>query len=925
MTNHWIDIRNSKLLMVLGANPVENHPVVAQYINDAIKNGAKMVVVDPRRTRTAALAEATGGKFLRIRPGTNGAFMMGLFNYIITNKKYDAGYQTATANRTFTDAAGNAVAKNGWPKWTDALFRLNAAGTDYQRDASGFPVASTQPLNDATSDSDTVLQTLKRRAAYYTSAVVADICDIPGGAAAFDAVASMIAESHGDTTLLNPDGKGLAKGANFPGTILYAMGGTQFTHAAQDLRAYSMLQLLLGNMGRPGGGVNALRGIHNVQGSTDMGVLFSSMPGYSDVPSTTVTYGDYMDKLFGGARVKDASGKFWNQNNAQSGWNLQQHGFRNMMHWYFRQATDPFAADVDVNGDSSRIDNKNFDFMPKGNGFNHLEMFKNAKLNDPDANRVKCMVVLGQNPAVTEPNLTLVKDGLRNLDTLVVMDLFETETAGCDRKDGSVTYLLPSAGFVEEEGSVTNSGRWIQWREKAADPQGGSKADTEILLRLAKKLEEKGAFSHITLPKASDGSTFTSAYEGLYGSQYGWDPANAATTPFNSVAPAVAENIFKQMAHTKNNSADGANSGYGALWIYRGAYGGWAGVGNAANYFAAPAHLAASATAGSTSVTVDSAATFMAGDTCYIGTEQKTIDSIVGTTLNLTKPLKAAHSAGEEVKNVANRAKSRADKDASSNLGLYPNWGWAWLKNRRVMYNNGHVSGDVADMFVAPDQVARYFVHNSNNAEPAIGTFTAGLVGYSTTYRGYSKLKDKNSGDGSTTGGIATKDLGATMPKHWESHETPRDDLKTKYGTTGIAASGAVGTKASYPLVLTTIRVTEHFQGGPTTRNVPWLCELVPEPFIEINSADAATYLIKNGDNIYIDTPRASNIGPFKAVVGSGLATQQRVKKGVVAIPWHWGNKGISTGASANDLTIDALEANILMPEYKTCLCKIHK
>ncbi|HEY3374122.1 MAG TPA: molybdopterin-dependent oxidoreductase [Candidatus Aquicultor sp.] len=1067
MTNHWIDIKNSKLIMVLGANPVENHPVVTQYINEAIGNGAKMIVVDPRRTRTAAMAQATGGMHLRIRPGTNGALMMGLFNYLISNKKYDAAYQTAMASRTFTNETGTKVTKNPWPKWTDSLFRLNSDGSDYQR-SGGFPVVSTQPLDNASSDSDTVFQTLKRRAAYYDAATVASVCDIPGGASAFTQFAAMVAEGHGDDSTAG--GTGSAKGSLYPATILYAMGATQFTHASQDLRAYSMLQMLLGCMGRAGGGINALRGIHNVQGSTDMGVLFSSMPGYSDVPlrnettlsaaavagATTVQviskvkfhdgdtlridagkatqedvvisavgtetmspftvtltaglvnahvkgaavmdtthiipdgwYGIYMDKLFGGARVKGAGNNYYNatfDDGSFNGWNLQQHGFRNMMHWYFRQKATPFAADRDPNNDGSILNNLNFDLLPKGNGYHHIEMFKYmdpAKATADAKTQVKCMFVLGQNPANTEPNQTLVTKGLYELDTLVVSDIFETETAGCERKPTGVTYLLPAGGFVEEEGSVTNSGRWIQWRYKAINPQGGSKSDTEILLRLAKKLEEKGAFSHIpTTRKGDDSGNFSSLYEGLYGSQYGWDPAG--TTPFNDVAATVAESIFKQMAHTKINSADGNDGGWGALWIYRGGWGGWAGVGNyktiakntpgndtgatklVDNYTSASAAAKVQSN-GTTSITIggvartvstvtvdaltynitDTSGTFvmdkfLRGDTCYVDGEQATIWSIdtASSTLTLMKMLAHTPAANTDVKNVPNRAKSRGGMSVGHNgtdstVGLYSNWGWAWLKNRRIFYNNsaGSLANDVADTFVAPDQVSRFFVHHDPQyTSPANVNYSADVITYATTYRYYSKLKDLNSGDSSTCD--ATK--GATMPKHWECIETNNSAALTKYGKTGDAPTGAIGTTTNYPFILETIRVTEHFQGGPTTRNIPWLCELVPEPFIELNSADASAKGIKNGDSVYIDTARKANVGPFKAKVGSGLSTQQYVKQGVVAIPWHWNKvylrnalgrpEGvISEGASANDLTIDALDMNIKMPEYKVCLCQIHK
>jgi anaerobic selenocysteine-containing dehydrogenase len=915
--------------MVLGANPVENHPVVTQYINEAISQGARLIVADPRRTRTAILAENTGGIFLRMRPGTNGAFIAGLMNYLITNNLYDAAYQTATATRAFTDASG---AKNNVtvPKWTDALFKLNLDPatnnrTDYQRNAAGMPIMAAN-LNDA----DSVFQVLKERVARYTPTEVANICDIPGGANAFIAFAQAVAASHGDSS--SSGGMGSARGAKFPGTILYAMGGTQYTHAAQDLRAYSMLQCLLGNMGRPGGGVNALRGIHNVQGSTDMGVLFDSVPGYSGNASAGQEYGNYMDKLFGGPRVANSSGNYWwttdpwNGDAKYFGWNLQQHGFRNMMHHWFHQAASPVAAD-DYTAAPTTINNRNFDLVPKGNGLHHIQMFQKAVATEPDASRVKCMFILGQNPAVTEPNLKMVRDGLRDLDTLVLVDMFENETAGCDRKGTGITYLLPSCSFVEEEGSVTNSGRTLAWRYKAINPQGGSKSDLEVLLRLAKKLDEAGAFNHIPLSES-----YTDRYAQLYGdwtsgtakSGYGWTPG----TDFNTVAADVAERIFMQMGHGNITSAP-----FSALWIYRGSYGGWAGVGNAASapgatnyYLVAPTTLGVVADIGATTITVADATQLKVGDTCNIGSgstmEMATIVSKTGnditiqTGLAANSGLKYAHAAGEPVGNVANRAKSRGMIDcghagASSTLGLYSNWGWAWLKNRRVFYNNGEVPGDVSDNFVAPDMVARYFVHNAsdNAGMPSV-------VQYASSYRAYSTLKDKDS---------AT--VYAKMPKHWEPVETVRGDLKTTYGTTGDAPTGAIGTSGTYPFILTTIRVTEHFQGGVISRNVPWLCELVPDAFIELSSYDAAAKGIANGDNVQIQTHRQPGvwIGPFKARVSTGASTQQAVKKGVVAIPWHWGNKGISTGPSANELTIDALDTNVKMPEYKACLCQIRK
>jgi anaerobic selenocysteine-containing dehydrogenase len=945
MTNHWTDIQFVKLFLVLGATPVENHPVVTQYLNQALDKGAKMIVVDPRRTRTAALAVARGGYHLRIRPGTNGAFIMGVINYLLTNNKYDAAYQVNPANRTFTNASGAAVTRSV-PKWTDALFKLNSDGQDYQRvvagEIAGDAYVGMPRIATSLNDSDTVFAKLKARAAHYTPAVVAGICGCT--AAEFTNVCNIIGEGRGDDSVAG--GLGSNKGSLYPASILYALGATMHSHAVQDLRGYAILQMLLGCMGRPGGGVNALRGIHNVQGSTDMGCLCSEVPGYSGVPQVSGPddYGTYMDKLFGGARLKDpGTGTWYNQSPpagvAQAGWNLQQHGFRNMMHWYFRQGSDPFAGDYE---DGANLQNKNFDLMPKGNGYNHRQFYQQMKLADGDANRIRCYVAYGTNPVVGDANVKEIKAGLKNLDTLVVVDNFETETAGCERRDDGVTYALPAAVFAEHPGTITNSGRWVQWRYQCGKPKGGSKTDDEILLCFAKALDAKGAFNHIPMP-----SGFSDRYTALYGDQYGWDGVSAYNE--GDHADTVAENIFKQMSHRTQNG-----TGYGALWIYRGAWGGWA-----RNYLTfASTTLAASASKGATSIdcVLINNAQVVKGTVLWIGSgdakEQVCVASTPsGNTLTLVKPLTKDHLANEPVEHVLNRAKARGMLDVGENgvdsgKEIYANWTWAWLKNRRVLYNNNNadygttandpVPGDIKDAFVASDQVACYFVHHTTQHASMPNT-----VAYATTYREYKKLGDLNGGDGSTTGGTSPVDTrlqGATMPKHWEPFESPNSAHVAKYGNTGVAPIDAIGDAAEFPLAVTTIRNTEHFQTGTHTRNVPWLCELAPEPWIEMNLVDANAQKIKDGDQVYISSARATNIGPFRAKVGAGLAAQQYVAPGVVAVPWHWGrvylhNKPgetpspvyVSEGASANDFTIDSQDMTSLIPEYKACLCRVHK
>jgi formate dehydrogenase major subunit len=294
---------------------------------------------------------------------------------------------------------------------------------------------------------------------------------------------------------------------------------------------------------------------------------------------------------------------------------------------------------------------------------------------------------------------------------------------------------------------------------------------------------------------------------------------------------------------------------------------------------------------------------------------------------------------------VKNRAKSRDRQDPAGQMAFH-GWGYSWLVNRRVFYNNGDVPGDVADYYMEPDSCSRLFVAS---AAPA-------MLNYSRWYRKYHGLSDKPSpvvaaNTASPHYAGTTISFAGKFPGHTEPYETPRQDLLTAWGRntkgtgawdlvkadTKVAGRGLAGdpAAASYPLVLTTIRCVEHFQGGPITRNNPYNVELEPEPWIELNSSDARLYGILDGDLVKIVTARTEGVNGtsmmalygsgFRARVGVGLATNQRVAAGVVAIPWHWGDKGLSTGSRANDLCIDAFDANSAIPEYKACLCRIEK
>ncbi|MEI8081691.1 MAG: molybdopterin dinucleotide binding domain-containing protein, partial [Actinomycetes bacterium] len=334
----------------------------------------------------------------------------------------------------------------------------------------------------------------------------------------------------------------------------------------------------------------------------------------------------------------------------------------------------------------------------------------------------------------------------------------------------------------------------------------------------------------------------------------------------------------------------------------------------------------------------------------YTGAYNNSLTETVPGTPNWTTDNKAS---GQSPWTVMNRSKSRNRTDDGGVLA-YHGWGYAWLVNRRVLYNNSEVLGDVADTFQGCDSAARLFV-STNGA----------VLNYAKGYRKVHVLLDKPSPVLATNYASphyagTNVSLAGRFPAHTEPYETPRQDLlaNTSWGrnakatawdlvktSTRVAGRGFTTgggnpvtdpPASAFPLALTTVRCVEHFQGGPITRNNWWNVELEPEPWIEINSADARTYGINNDDMVRVVTARmvndagatvipASYGSGFRARVGVGLPVNQKTAAGVVAIPWHWGEKGLSTGSRANDLTIDAGDANSVIPEYKACLCRIEK
>jgi formate dehydrogenase major subunit len=290
MTNHWIDIKNSDVIMVIGSNAAENHPISFKWVQKAIDNGGKLIVVDPRYTRTASKASVVGGTQLysKMRSGTDIPFMLGMMKYAIDNNRVNmqyvkdctnasyllnAGFETCRQANTVPLGLGGGTATGIFSGLVDDPRRHKKAKYDkttwsYQYADPGTKLV---PLADPTLASpDCVWQKFVEQVSAYD---VANVCDVTG---ADPAIINKIYDAYTST---HEDAKSAC--------IMYAMGSTQHTYGSQNVRSYAMMQLLLGNAGVAGGGINALRGESNVQGSTDMCLLWHILPGYLAVTNNS--------------------------------------------------------------------------------------------------------------------------------------------------------------------------------------------------------------------------------------------------------------------------------------------------------------------------------------------------------------------------------------------------------------------------------------------------------------------------------------------------------------------------------------------------------------------------------------------------------------------------------------------------------------
>ena len=469
MTNHWIDIGNSDCILIMGSNAAENHPISMKWVGKAMENGATLLSVDPRFTRTSAKADF----YTALRSGTDIAFLGGMINYIISNKLYHKEYLAYYTNASFILGK-----KYGFKDGLFAGYNKKTGSYDksywaFEKDKEGNP-----KRDHSLKNSRCVFQQLKKHFSRYNLKKVSAITGTP--TADLEKVYKTYAAS-GE--------KGKAA------TIMYAMGWTQHTVGVQNIRAMAMIQLLLGNMGVAGGGVNALRGESNVQGSTDHCLLWHIWPGYLKTARASNTSLDAYNKKWTPKTNDPLSANWWG--------NYPKYSVSFLKSMFGENATPS-------NGFG-------YEWMPKvddGKAYSWLDLFDAMYRGEFTG-----FFAWGQNPACSGANANKNREAFTRLDWMVNVNLFENETGsfwkgpGMDPKQiKTEVFFLPCAASVEKEGSITNSGRWSQWRYKAADPPGDALPDGDIMVELMNKIRklyrvEGGAFPEPILNLKWDYST----------------------------------------------------------------------------------------------------------------------------------------------------------------------------------------------------------------------------------------------------------------------------------------------------------------------------------------------------------------------------------------------------------------------------------
>ncbi|HSE31587.1 MAG TPA: formate dehydrogenase-N subunit alpha [Pyrinomonadaceae bacterium] len=903
MTNGWIDIKNTDMMLIMGGNPAENHPCGFKWpIEAKLKRNAKMIVVDPRFTRTAATADL----FLQIRAGADIAFLGGLIDYAIANNRIARDYLINYTNAAFVVKEGFKLPENGlfsgfdgsesyatdtWnyeqggnlgPTPTTAESRSTpatgdhaktgeAAQTNFERgsravgstpstapekgqssaggvmssqtggghQAAGPTGAAAQggqkpppslppnPAYDLSLMHDRcVFQLLKKQYSRYTPEMVERITGIPKDQ--FLRAADLF-------TSVRKDGD-MKKAA----TIIYAVGWTQHTTGTQIIRTAAILQLLLGNVGRAGGGVNALRGHSNIQGATDMGGVFDIFPGYLKIPAPSdVDLATFLKRTTPTPSKPDV----WDSYNYWSNTPKFMVSFLKAMY-----------------GEAAKKDNDwAYHYLPKiDRKYSWTEMWDFMY-----AGKVKGLFAFGMNGVAIGPNSRKNIEALKKADWLVVCDIYPEETSEFWNAPGTTkdemsrinttVYRLPGAGFAEKDGTFVNSARWLQWKYAAIPPPGQAKVDQEILARI---------FLQVRDLYRTEGGKFPDPILNV------WWPYTVPENPsLAEVAKEINGRALNDLTDEQMFPGQTIKSGQqlpGFAWLR-------------------------------------DDGTTACGNWLYSGSWTE-----------------------------AGALSQRRNTDDPSGLGIYANWAWSWPANRRVMYNRAS-----CDVSGKPwDQERRQVWWNANEKK-WVGNDVPDFKADSDPKDHMGPFIMNPEGVGRIFAPLAAFADGP-LPEHYEPMESPvanplhpnqsHNPVAKKYQS-DVDKFGT--TDQGYNVVCTTYRLTEHYHYW--TKNNPMNVQLVPEPFVEIPAQLADRLGLRGGEQVKVSSARGQYIAKalvtrrIKPMMIDGKETYQ------IGIPIHWGYLGIKEDQHktarnpANLLSPAAIDPNAYTPEYKGFLVKIER
>jgi formate dehydrogenase major subunit len=522
MTNHYIDIKNADAILIMGSNAAEHHPISFKWVLDAKSKGATVMHVDPKFSRTSARSDF----HVPLRSGTDIAFLGGMVNYILENQKYFPEYVAEYTNASFIVGPDF--------DFKDGLFSgFDPKTRTYDKSKWAYVLDENKvPKRDKTlQDPRCAFQLMKKHYSRYT----------------LDTVSSVTGVSK-DNLLRVYEAFSATGKPDKAGTVMYALGWTQHTVGVQNIRSAAIIQLLLGNIGIPGGGINALRGEPNVQGSTDHAILYHILPGYMATPMVEWETLDDYNKANTPVSNDPLSANWWQ--------NKPKYMASLLKGWYGEKGTPE-------NGFG-------YAYMPrleKGVDYSYMQLFDRMYRGEIEGG-----FILGLNLMQTLPNSNKMRKALDNLDWLVVSELHHSETSDNWRRPGvdpknvkTEVFLLPSAHRIEKEGTVSNSGRWLLWHYKAIEPAGEARTFGEMLV---------GIMNNLKTMYAKEGGALPEAITHLdYPEQYDAEEMTRRINGYFTQDVKVGETVYKKGQLVPSFAALRADGSTTSLnWLYCGSY-----------------------------------------------------------------------------------------------------------------------------------------------------------------------------------------------------------------------------------------------------------------------------------------------------------------------------------------------------------------